>query len=523
MPTTTPPHVNDTLTLPEHFQPGHVMTAVDIDQLRSLLAKGKSNGYPGQAASPVRHRRFAAFAHALEKSAQRLATALALPATVLERRHWFLLIAFIISLPLIWNIGYFSHDELQWLAFADKPSLADVPWSAWFNFTFFQYRPLTFNLWLLLSYFIGYQPILMHLARVLLALSAVCLLRSAMLLFDVGPRRTAWACWIFLLTPYAIYTDAWIGTFADSLCLIFMLMALRYVLVQPRQSTTVVQAAVAALPIVGLTLLALMSKESAIVFPAAILVAACRRRDRVVAACFIASVCVVLIYLGLRLDTILFPRDVTAGYHWDFANIPERLAEYTVFPFQVGHFEVYAARSHLTNPGVLVCVMLLLAALASTGWRRFTAYWLGWMAALGPVLILSVSANHYAYLAAAWACAFLAWTWHRIARPARILLIVPILAVLVHGYGQIREIRHIGRVQHHLFADLTPLLARGSMPIRIQAQRNREDFILRRLLTDIPSYHRYPVSDRVSIIAFADKPDRPNYVMSGDGDLIPVR
>jgi hypothetical protein len=94
--------------------------------------------------------------------------------------------------------------------------------------------------------------------------------------------------------------------------------------------------------------------------------------------------------------------------------------------------------------------------------------------------------------------------------------------IVVHGIQEGREIRDIGRIQHHLYTDLMPLLAHDTTPIRIKAQRIKDDFVLRRLLNDIPSYHRHAINDRVSVIVFADKTDRPDYLMSGNGHLVPA-
>ena len=433
----------------------------------------------------------------------------------------FLAIVSAISLPLVLNPGYFSSDDLQWLAFADTPTLHDVPWNAWFDFTPFQYRPLTFNLWLLLSHFIGYQPVLMHFARIAFGLAAAWLLRSVLLQFDAAPSRATLAAWIWLLTPYAVYTHGWIGTLGDSLCLIFMLMALRFILRQPAGSWR--QSLLDALPVAALTALALMSKESAVVFPAAMLIAVLRRRDRVGVAAFAASTVIVLIYLGLRLQTILYPHVATGGYRWSLANIPGRLADYTVFPFLSGHFEVIASRAHLTNWAALLCLAILVAALATAGWRRLVLFWCGWIIFLGPVLILDDAYNQYAYLAGAWACAFVAFVWRKIPAASRVLMILPIAMALAHGVHQIRDIRRIGTIQKNLYADLPGILAGATQPVVIRSQRGSDDFILQRLLTNVPSYHRAPVAGRVSVVASSDYRIALDYRMRSDGHLIPAR
>jgi hypothetical protein len=431
----------------------------------------------------------------------------------------FLLAAFALSLPLVLNPGYFSHDELQWLAFADQPSLAAVPWSAWFDFTPFQYRPLTFNLWLLLSHFFGYQPIAMHLVRVSFGLVAAWLLRSVLLQFEIPPRRATLAGLIWLLTPYAVYTHGWVGTFGDSLSLIFMLLALRHALIQSRTDDWI-PAIADSLPVAALTALALMSKESAIVFPAAMLLAALHRRDRAGTVAFVASTTFVLMYLVLRVPTMLFPSADIHGYAWNIENVPARLAEYTLFPFLVGHFEVIASRTHLANWPALLGLGIVVAASLRAGWRRCLIFWIGWIVALGPVLILDDAYNQYAYLAGAWACACFAWTWPRIGKSLRVLLILPIAMLLVHGGQQMRDIRHIGQVQRNLYADLPAILTTTARPVAIQVEHDGDEFILQRLLTDIPSYHRMPVGDRVRFIAHAMQDVQPDYRMSRDGHLL---
>jgi hypothetical protein len=347
------------------------------------------------------------------------------------------------------------------------------------------------------------------------------LLRSLLLQLDVAPRRATLACWTWLLTPYTVYTHGWVGTFGDSLCLIFMLLALRHVSFQSRTDGWI-PAIAGSLPVAALTALALMSKESAIVFPAAMLIAALRRRDRVGVAAIAASAIVVLIYLGLRLQTILFPHVAADGYHWSLANIPARFAQYTVFPFLVGHFEVIATRTHLANWPALLGLGIVTAASLGAGWRRCLVLWIGWIAALGPVLILDDAYNQYAYLAGAWACAFIAFIWRRIPAALRVLMILPIAMLLVHGAQQIRDIRRIGAIQHNLYADLPGILAGATRPIEIRAEHGNDDFILRRLLTDIPSYQRVPIGDHVLFISHAVPDTQPDYRMSRDGHLVHI-
>ena len=61
------------------------------------------------------------------------------------------------QLPLILNPGYFSPDELQWAVRADDGYVF-----SWLDNDAFQYRPLTFNLWMWLSWHLFEQPQAFH-------------------------------------------------------------------------------------------------------------------------------------------------------------------------------------------------------------------------------------------------------------------------------------------------------------------------------------------------------------------------
>src|SRR5688572_33390367 len=88
-----------------------------------------------------------------------------MPAATLRRAvAWMLaLLAFAFAHALLrGNPGYFSHDELQWAARAAAPDPADSAATDWLAVDTFQYRPLTFRLWLLLSTLAFDTPWAMH-------------------------------------------------------------------------------------------------------------------------------------------------------------------------------------------------------------------------------------------------------------------------------------------------------------------------------------------------------------------------
>lgn len=124
-------------------------------------------------------------------------------------------LAFLVQAPLIFNAGYFSHDELQWAAFADLPANQRRPLWDWAVLADFQYRPLTFELWMGLSRYLFAFPPAFH--AVLVAWGAVNASMLAALARGLGvaARPAAFGALAFVLGPYAVYVHGWVGTIAD--------------------------------------------------------------------------------------------------------------------------------------------------------------------------------------------------------------------------------------------------------------------------------------------------------------------
>src|SRR5690242_20539969 len=61
--------------------------------------------------------------------AQSLRALLKPVARSVENPLGFLVFAFVLQLPLVLNSGYYNHDELQWISFADQPAFREIPWA----------------------------------------------------------------------------------------------------------------------------------------------------------------------------------------------------------------------------------------------------------------------------------------------------------------------------------------------------------------------------------------------------------
>ena len=321
-------------------------------------------------------------------------------------------LACLLQLPLALNPGYYSHDELQWAVHA-----VDGVRMPWLDVSAFQYRPLTFNLWMRLSRALFDTPMLFH--AVLVAAGAL----NATLLFAVGrgfgmaSRPAVIGALAFVLSPYAVYTHGWVGCIADVL---WVGCALLLAVCVQRTHHALLSALAAAL----LTGIALLAKEAAFAIPP-LLALAWWFDGRKPKWCWamLASGAVAALYLGLRLDVLLHAPREGAQYTLSLAHVPQRWLEYQLFPPIV---PLHEAITTLQRPLPALVAGLswlgLLAALWQAG-RRFAAlFLLGGIAALLPVLPLASAWNHYAYGFAAIAAMTIAATWLQASRRGRIAI-----------------------------------------------------------------------------------------------------
>lgn len=424
-------------------------------------------------------------------------------------------LAFLAQLPLALNPGYFSHDELQWAVYAD--TVRSVSWSA---IDVFQYRPLTFNLWMWLSRHLFADPQAFHALLVAWGTLNAVLLQRVLRAAGVGKGPATVAAFVFALSPYAVYVHGWIGTIGDQA---WVSCALLIALVALHGSREWVVAAATLL----LTCAALLAKEAAVSIPALALVAvlfdAGRRRWLVV---LLAALAPVLLYLGLRIDVLLDGGQHGTAYDWSVISIPRRWLEYQLFPPDVGVIEVFNTLSQgFAQPRTLVAAglwLVLVGLLARVGWRWAAAFVVGGIAALGPVLILGASSNQYGYGLAAFGCGLVAAAWSRLSRPGQVFVAVYAVLLLWHGVNVMRAVREVGEVQ----AVYSPALAdavrhaTAATPVRLSYGPGSKEWMFQRLSHEIPSYKGVPIGNRVRLVAAGEPAD---YVIQADGRLLPAR
>ena len=427
-------------------------------------------------------------------------------------------LALLAQLPLVLNPGYFSHDELQWAAMAMPPAGEPVPWFSWSAIDTYQYRPLTFNLWLLLSRAWFEQPMLFHAFCVAWGSLNAMLLALLGRGFGMGARSAALGALAFALGPYATFVHGWVGTMAD---LIWLSSALLAGLCVQRTSTPWRACAIAA----AFTAVGLAGKEAAITIPPLLAVAWLfdgRRATWFAATVGAAAVCA--LYLGLRYDALLHAPQTASQYALSFAHPPMRWLEYQLFAPIPTVFETFTTLGRGFDKRATVSALLWLAlcvALWRAGPRRLALFLVGGVAALFAVLPLGSSWNHYGYGFAALTAMVVASAWPRTSRGGRVAIALMAALTVAHGVSVMLTMRRVGAIQATFSPALAQAVAQAGerAPVRLRPEVESKRWIFVRLTHDVPRYRGTPIGDRVRLV---DAGQPADYVIAMDGRLVPA-
>ena len=419
---------------------------------------------------------------------------------------------------LVANPGYFSHDELQWGARADVASVGGLPWERWTAVDVFQWRPLTFNLWLLASFALFDTPQAMHLAWVLAGSSLALALAALLLRLGARPATARAAAVVFALGPYAAYVHGWVATMADLLWVGAALALAHSLLALHRRGGSAWAGATLAFV---LTAAGLLAKEAALAIPGLLaLVAVLHRGGPVGPAAVLGSGLAALAYLGLRLDTLLAPGEATT-YSLAPAAAPGNWAAYWLYLLRTSTLEVGGT---WRAPGLQLAVaagllLAMLAAVARPAPRLALALVLGGSLALAPALPLAFPANQYGYGFWAWVVCLVALAWPSLGRAGRALVLLLALASTWHGINVQRGMHRAGELQAAFQPALAAALAGHAGELRLRTPE-RDDWLYRRLGHQVPAWRGQPIGDRVRWVAPGEDAD---YAVNPDGSLQPLR
>ena len=433
------------------------------------------------------------------------------PTPMLRPRDWaWLSVALLLlQLPLALNPGYFSHDELQWASFA-RAGVA----TPWWDVGAFQYRPLTFHLWMTLSRALFDTPMLLHAVLVGWGTANALLLTALARGFGLGRGPAMLGALCFALSPFATYAHGWVGCIAD---LIWLSCALLIALAVQRLRHPGAGALVSAV----LTAVALLGKEAAFAIPPLLAVAWWfdGRRHRWLWA-MLAAGAVCALYLALRMDTLLHAPREGAQYALSLAHLPMRWLEYQIFPPIVPLLETFNTLSRKA-PALLAFLLWLglLSALWQASPRLLALHLCAGIAALLPVLPLASSFNHYAYGYAATAAMTVAAAWPLAHRRARLALAGFAVLSLLHGGYLMWQMHAIGHIQARFSPALAQAVRTAPAEVVLTIAPDAREWVFQRLSHAIPDYDGVAIGERVRI---TDNPAEAHYRVQADGRLVPL-
>jgi Dolichyl-phosphate-mannose-protein mannosyltransferase len=392
----------------------------------------------------------------------------------------------IASLLLIANPGYFNHDELQKIDYISRFGIESYLRTAMaiHNTADFSIpvRPVGFLVQGLFAIPMNSAPWLAHLLDVLLH-AAVALVLYALLRVTTFPRTVSrLTAILFGCSPLAMFGAGWAGAVMDPLYILFglctLLLTVRFL--HQRQDGFVL------LLWVGLmSALAMLSKETAVVLPAAVAIVVWQYRrtmaahiapGRLIAPC-VASLIPILAYLVLRMPAIL---SSIAG-----AGVPH----YAVSPQNVGHnlitYFAYPFVPTLTEPINVVFVsptalgialaahaLFVLLIVRSEGMRAGLLYLVLFLLPLAPILAIHGLGGEYLYgsgIALSLGLAMLihrAWTARN-----RMTLTVSLgiaAALLLHAAINQNHIYSVGRCMNRAMTSLEARYISSGKPARVQ-------------------------------------------------------
>jgi hypothetical protein len=309
------------------------------------------------------------------------------------------------------NPGYFNHDEWQKFDHVEAYGFAHY---------FGEYailvvgetfahpvRPIPFVQQGVSAIFMQSAPLVAHGIDVLLHVLNVVLFHQVLTRTLMPAPQAFAAALLFSLSCLAAFSTGWIGASMDRWYVLFALLAVLG-MVQAVRGVWSWRAVCCA---AGASAAALLSKETAIVLPGALLIAALallsvedfRKAWRRVTAVVVASALPVFAYLWFRWPALEASLALPSGtYSPSIANAPHNFAAYAAYPFMPGALEMVSMSLLPTWQWALALGLhlLLVAAVALVlGARSAILYLAGYVVFLIPVMTVPSIGAHYLYAA----------------------------------------------------------------------------------------------------------------------------
>lgn len=427
---------------------------------------------------------------------------------------------------LVANPGYYSHDELQKLDHVSRLGLADylshyVVLARPESFGV-PVRPFSFLIQGVLALFMQDYPVFVHLFDVLTHALVATLLYALVLRYTQHRPAALLSALVFAVNPMTIIATGWSAALMDRWYILFGLAAFLYADTYVRRMTDR-RGGWSLLAVFLLGTLAVLSKETALVLPASMLLMLVRFPNlnvkRWIVATTVWALPVVLFFL-YRLSSLLtsFKNPELGAYQASVANVPWNLYVYFAYPFVV---TITEANNwiFLSNPALIIAIVLHVTVVAFISFRwgilSGAVYLALYFMFLFPVLFIPIKGAHYLYgssLVLSVAIAYLLMEfgklrrWWQLCLGALLIIALALHTIILEGF-----VYSIGSCMNSALIGMQSayLSHKGTFSVDLRAEPGAPSHILYRLATGRNQIGTdYPVTLSVSDWEDARKSDR---------------
>jgi len=323
-----------------------------------------------------------------------------------------LVVTIIMHIGILANPGFYSHDEWDKFDHVSERGLMDfikfygrvIPGPEFG----FPVRPIGFIQQGITSLWLQSAPIIPHAFDVLLHASIAIIVLLA--LINIGSSNVfgLTSALVFAISPLTTMATAWPAASFDQWYVLFVCLAC-WIAYKTMSSKLTILSVIGLITTAGC---AILSKESAIVLPAAVVLTFCiayllKRNEQkfpIDRALFVLFLVIIplTIYLAIRLPAIwsTISGQSHVAYTPSFKSIGGNLFAYFVFPFLPSAAELRSpVQGGLFEVGLslLMHTLLIFSIIYYAGIRYVILYILAYVMFIAPVVSLSQPAGHYIY------------------------------------------------------------------------------------------------------------------------------
>lgn len=431
----------------------------------------------------------------------------------------------IISLILILNRGYFSHDELQLIGKINNGS------DKLFNFDIFNnvfQRPISRNFEIFILYLFGNIPQITHIISLLILSLNSYLLFQLLCNLNFNKELSYLSSLLFLVSPLSLFSVAWFMGIEDQFYILFtllgLLLFLKYI-----ESNLKIKFIFLFCSLLFL-MLSFYSKETGIVFVFYLLVYIIYTKNftnKYVMFGFLSVVILTSIYLIIKFNyTNINIVSSSSGYLLNLSifNILKNFIIYFGFPFNFSIVDA-AGFNNLINYKLFISIIfhiiLLYLFYRIFNLKLLSLYLVLFIITLLPVLIISKQEGQYLYGTSIIFSVFVSSLL--IKSKNKILMIIILIILIFHSFKISLYYNQTGAIQYNLINSFKFLFHKEckeeyNLNFSVYFEENSWDWIFKRTFHETEQFFDCKIK-KINLLNF-DEIDLNTFIFTKSGILV---